>query len=721
MTGQVNASANDGPILRLVPAAEVRARIGGALHDAAGDATLGEVTLRPHQRLAVTRVRRAIEELGGALLADEPGLGKSYVALAVARQIGDALLVCPASLRTTWIAAMRAADVRLRAVSQETLSRGALVAPARLIVVDEAHHFRNSATRRYRALATLAADALVLLLTATPVHNSERDLDALLALFRGRAPAPDDALLARCVVRRTHAGTATATLPAVQPTKPFDVDDDAGIVERIAALPPPLSIGDGADAAALVQMTLLRQWASSATALRGGIARHLARTDALVAILESGRLPTRRELASWTIGDDAMQLAFPELMASREVAPARFIEAARRHRTAIAGLRDVVRDTTIDERRAELLREILGLHGEGRVLCFAQYEETVRMYWRALRHLPGVCALSSRGATIAGGTLSRREALARFAPLAHGGPRPGRVDEVRVLLATDMLSEGVNLQDASVVVHLDVPWTPARMEQRVGRVARLGSAHERVSVYAIRAPNAAARMLAIERRLLAKSSAASRAHRSPDAAERVAGYLAEWCGEQCPHECPGVVSVAAVRAPASGWLAMVGRGSTARLVASAATDRGTSPLLLADACRLASGPDAVCLGAQTRHAIGELEAWLAAERASTAAGLHDAPTVTRRASLRQVAGAGTVSRARRGLLADLAGSAWRAASSPMSLGREERLRAIGVGAGLDRDWLQAVAKINAGKELSAPGGGHTEAGDELLALILFVP
>lgn len=721
MSGRLDASENDGRKMRVVSAAEVRARIGGALHDTAGDATLGEVTLRPHQRLAVMRVRRALEELGGALLADEPGLGKSYVALAVARQIGDALLVCPASLRSTWIAAMRAADVRLRTVSQEALSRGALVTPARLVVVDEAHHFRNPATHRSRALAALAADALVLLLTATPVHNSERDLDALLALFRGRAPAPDDALLARCVIRRTHADTAIATLPAVQPTQPIDVEDDAGIVERIAALPPPLSIGDGADAAALVQMTLLRQWASSAAALRGGIDRHLARTDALVAILETGRLPTRRELTSWTIGDDAMQLAFPELMASREVAPARFVEAARRHRAAIAELRRVVRDTTIDERRAGLLRDTLRLHPDARVLCFAQYEETVRMYWRALRRLPGVGALSSRGATIAGGTLSRREALARFAPLAHGAPLPSRVDEIRVLLATDMLSEGVNLQDASVVVHLDLPWTPARMEQRVGRVARLGSAHERVSVYAIRAPTAAARMLAIERRLLAKSSAASRAHRSPDAAERVAGYLAEWCGEQGPREWPDVVSVAAVRAPASGWLAMVGSGSSGRLVASVGTERGTSPVLLAEACFLASGLDTTCLDADARHALGELEAWLAAERASTAAGLHDAPTVARRASLRQVAGAGTVPRAWRGQLADLAGPAWRAASSPMSLGREERLRAIGVGAGLDRDWLQAVAKINAGNELSVPDGDRPAAGDELLALILLVP
>jgi hypothetical protein len=52
-----------------------------------------------------------------------------------------------------------------------------------------------------------------------------------------------------------------------------------------------------------------------------------------------------------------------------------------------------------------------------------------------------------------------------------------------VLVATDLASEGLNLQDADVVVHYDLPWNPLRLAQRVGRTVRLGGIHERVDVW----------------------------------------------------------------------------------------------------------------------------------------------------------------------------------------------------------------------------------------------
>ena len=72
------------------------------------------------------------------------------------------------------------------------------------------------------------------------------------------------------------------------------------------------------------------------------------------------------------------------------------------------------------------------------------------------------------------------------------------------MITTDLLSEGVNLQGASVIVHLDVPWTPAGLEQRVGRAARMGSRHACVHVHGIAPPAAAERLLTLERRLARK-------------------------------------------------------------------------------------------------------------------------------------------------------------------------------------------------------------------------
>ena len=106
--------------------------------------------------------------------------------------------------------------------------------------------------------------------------------------------------------------------------------------------------------------------------------------------------------------------------------------------------------------------------------------------------------------------LSRADALARFAPVATGAREPPAAERIDLLIATDLLSEGVNLHDASVVVHLDLPWTSARLAQRVGRSRRLGARHATTSVYAFAPPAAADALLRQEQRLRDKLHAAAR-------------------------------------------------------------------------------------------------------------------------------------------------------------------------------------------------------------------
>ncbi len=74
-----------------------------------------------------------------------------------------------------------------------------------------------------------------------------------------------------------------------------------------------------------------------------------------------------------------------------------------------------------------------------------------------------------------------------------------------VLIATDLLSEGLNLQDADRVIHYDLPWSPARLAQRVGRIDRLGSQHPRIETVTFLPPEALERALELERRLAAKA------------------------------------------------------------------------------------------------------------------------------------------------------------------------------------------------------------------------
>lgn len=61
--------------------------------------------------------------------------------------------------------------------------------------------------------------------------------------------------------------------------------------------------------------------------------------------------------------------------------------------------------------------------------------------------------------------------------------------EIRVVFCSDAASEGLNLQAARVLINVDVPWTPARLEQRIGRVARLGQVADEVVVYNVWYPN----------------------------------------------------------------------------------------------------------------------------------------------------------------------------------------------------------------------------------------
>lgn len=116
----------------------------------------------------------------------------------------------------------------------------------------------------------------------------------------------------------------------------------------------------------------------------------------------------------------------------------------------------------------------------GRTVVFTAAEATARAIAGQLRWRR-VALVTGRGARIASGSISVSAALDAFAPLARGA-RVAEANRADILVATDLASEGLDLQDADTVVHFDIPWTPQRLMQRLGRVARLGCSHTRVHV-----------------------------------------------------------------------------------------------------------------------------------------------------------------------------------------------------------------------------------------------
>lgn len=728
------------------PAAAVRDAIACAvLGHTRSATTIGMVRLRPHQQSAVTRLRAVMHEFGGALLADDAGLGKTYVAAAIASDASQPLIVAPASLRAMWADALHATGVHAELTSYSSLSRGGGPrGPFDLLVLDEAHHARTPTTRRYARLAELSHSARVLLLSATPIHNTHRDLGALFALFLGaRAWTMDAAELARCIVRRErHDVRDSAPLPDATPPRWLHVGADDDFLHTLLALPPPVPPSDGGDGGALLVWSLVRQWASSQGALAAALRRRLARAAALTAALESGRYPSRSELAAWTFTGDAVQLAFPELVASTASAQAGdLLNTVHTHERAVRALLDTMHNSPdLDATRAAHLLALRAAHAGEKIVAFTQYAETVRALYDRLRRTPGVAALTASGARVAGGTLTRREAIARFAPrAAHAAPPPA-VERIDLLLATDVLSEGLNLQDASVVVHLDLPWTPARLEQRVGRSRRIGARHARTSVYAFAPPAAAESLMRVEARLREKMHIAGRVVGMADGIlplaadldnttieherdnqrgtfsldtsaartiELIHQTLTDW---RVAHATPEHVNTneprllaSAVRSEHRGVLALLHHRGSPVLVAALGGGRVTrAPSTVLTAVRAACGedvsPDALpALDEMHARALSEIERWcMHADAASVAGSGTPIDARARHAALRRIAT--ITARAphhRRAMLAPLISRAHGIVMSSFGIGAERMLDEL-VRSDLGDDaWLRAVDTFGA--------------------------
>lgn len=471
----------------------------------------GAIRLAPHQVDAASRLLAMLDEWGGAVLADATGLGKTFVAIAVARAIGPALVVAPAALQRMWHDSLGRAGVVAGVETYERLSRGeALVARPALLVLDEAHHARNPRARRYAALADLAWGAQVLLLTATPIHNRGRDLRALVALFLGsRATTIGEDELRRMIVRRVSTSSIRpeSRLPIIREPQWLSVRGDPDTLRAIRQLPPALPTLDGGAAHALVLLGLIRAWASSEAALRLTLRRRLRRAASFAAALESGCIPDRRELASWPVVDDAVQLGFPELMRGNggvDVAALRAV--LDRHTLGVRSILGTLdrKGNSADDERIRLLTAIREGHRPIPAVAFTQFADTAIATFRACVHQGGAALVTGSGARIATGATAVDEIIRGFDTIERGRSMTSAMP-LELLIATDVLSEGLSLRRAGVLVHLDLPWTLARLEQRVGRLRRLGSTHEHILVYAIGPPVESRELMAVVRALQRKA------------------------------------------------------------------------------------------------------------------------------------------------------------------------------------------------------------------------
>ncbi len=521
------------------PARAVAARAARALLD--GPAVDGEPEvwppwLAPHQVPAAERLSGILARHGGALLADAVGLGKSYVALAVALARGEPFaLVVPAVLVPQWRALLDRLGAEAPIITHESLSSVTYrplpspTVPCRLFVIDEAHRFRNPDTNRYRALARLVVGARVLLVTATPVHNRLADLFHVFRLFlrdhalaalgvpslRRAALGEVDASLiagaaARLVVARSRTrvrngyagGPVALSFPLRGDAEPVRVGPApdgivAALVDGVRRL------GRGGPAAPLLRLVLLRRLASSLPAFRASLARHEAYLDLADRAAAEGRGLSAREFQRCfppTESLDVQLALFPLLVEPTSGGAGGGGGPDGADRRELARLRALAADAR-DPKLAALER-LLDAR-PGKTIVFTDARATARHLLQRLGRRRAAAVFGPAG-RFAAGESTRHEVLRAFAPAAQGAPPPPRALETDLLIATDLLSEGLNLQDAERVVHYDVPWSPARLAQRVGRIDRLGSPHAGIAAVTFLPPEPLAAALALEERLAAK-------------------------------------------------------------------------------------------------------------------------------------------------------------------------------------------------------------------------
>lgn len=156
------------------------------------DITEGKYSNLRYQTDAVQMALNALNNHNGAIIADVVGLGKSVIASTIARNLRlRTIIVCPPHLYKQWesyrdefgfTATVFSAGKIEDAVShyQELAKDGEQF----LIIIDEAHRFRNEYTQDYALLHNLCSGNKVLLLTATPFNNQPADIYALIKLFQ---------------------------------------------------------------------------------------------------------------------------------------------------------------------------------------------------------------------------------------------------------------------------------------------------------------------------------------------------------------------------------------------------------------------------------------------------------------------------------------------------------------------------------------------------------
>ena len=263
------------------------------------------------------------------------------------------------------------------------------------------------------------------------------------------------------------------------------------------------------EAARLAMGVFQRRLASSTYALLRSLERRLDKLGALITDVQEGKLTEEQLiLLQKHIGEEADVLdsktadeeAGEDGREENETAEDKLLQgvvasslidllAEREHIIALIALAKKVYDAG-QESKFERLREVLAdpAYANEKLIVFTEHRDTLDFLVKRLNSL----GFTGQIAQIHGGMsaqpdsasgLSERERQIEF--FRH----PNSEDGARFLICTDAAGEGINLQFCWIMINYDVPWNPARLEQRMGRIHRYGQKHDKVIILNLVAPH----------------------------------------------------------------------------------------------------------------------------------------------------------------------------------------------------------------------------------------
>ncbi len=419
----------------------------------------------------VETVRRVLRTLGGrALLADEVGLGKTIEAIMVLREyqlrglVRRVLVLAPAPLCPHWVGELHdKARVTARTTDDPLLrsdpaafwnGEGVLVAslslcrtekhaaliqarPWDLVIADEAHHLKNRTTLSWKLVNGLHSRFL-LLVTATPIENDLEELYNLVTLLKPGQFATAAAF------RKEYVDPKNPTAPKNR--------------ERLRAL-----LGEVMVRNTRAQSGLRLPLRFVTTVTVEPVAEEQALYQGVLELLRThGEAHSIRMLASTLLLEAGSSPHAVRGTLAKVHAGGKHTEEFRQ----AVGLLAEKAAGVPTSRKGQALLDLVKAHGKEQMLIFTRFRDTLAYVCQLLQGA-GVPFTSFHGGMDGA---AKQAAIQSFR------------DGMQVLVATDAGGEGQNLQFCHVLCNFDLPWNPMLIEQRIGRLHRMGQEHE-VRVY----------------------------------------------------------------------------------------------------------------------------------------------------------------------------------------------------------------------------------------------